>query len=202
MRGTFVHNWKAVLFRGAAGVLFGASVLPWHDIALPSLVVLFGAYSLLDGGIAVLTGARPRPLEIGCLLEGLMGMGFGLFMLFHSGIAIATLAHVVAFWALVTGVLEVSEAVHLRREAPGELSLGFAGVASLLLGVAIVLWPAPTAFVFVTAVGCYGLLFGIAMLTLAYQLRKISIRFEAFHGKHLERGSRRSAPHRARPGAT
>ena len=51
-------NWWLVALRGVAAVLFGvlAAIVPGLTLAL--LVMLFGAYALIEGGFNVIAGIR------------------------------------------------------------------------------------------------------------------------------------------------
>jgi uncharacterized membrane protein HdeD (DUF308 family) len=62
--------------RGAAALLFGILALIWPYITPTVLVLLFGAYALVDGVLALVTafsraGRRPPPCLIG---EGILGI--------------------------------------------------------------------------------------------------------------------------------
>lgn len=46
-------NWWALLFRGMVAVLFGLFALLWPGLTLAVLVVVYGAYALVDGILAV-----------------------------------------------------------------------------------------------------------------------------------------------------
>src|SRR4051812_15207602 len=95
--------------RGCLGIVLGATVLLWPAMGLGDLVVLFGMYALLDGTAAAAWAIRVsrRPFEAWpVLLEGVFSVGLGVAALagpFQS----APFARMVAFWALVTGTLEI-----------------------------------------------------------------------------------------------
>ncbi|EIT7733849.1 heat resistance membrane protein HdeD-GI, partial [Escherichia coli] len=82
----------------------------------------------------------------------------------------------VGFWAIFTGVLEISAAVRLRREIKGEIWLALSGLLSIILG-AIVLWIFFTRPVesFVAAgwlLGFHAAVYGVTLLFLSWSLRK------------------------------
>ena len=83
-------------------MLFGLAALFLRGLVLEVLILLFGAYALVDGILAVVAafgssgrGMR-RPL---LLLEGVIGILFGIVALFSPGLIALALLYVVAFWA-------------------------------------------------------------------------------------------------------
>src|SRR4051794_12752986 len=73
-------NWRSVALRAAAAIVFGVLTLVWPEITLWALVLLFGAFVLVDGLFA-LAGAfgRHAPERRGWLVaEGIAGIGIGL----------------------------------------------------------------------------------------------------------------------------
>ena len=77
------------------------------------------------------------------LFSGIVGILTGVVVLVAPWVATIVLASFlwasVGFWAIFTGVLEISAAVRLRREIKGEIWLALSGLLSIILG-AIVLW--------------------------------------------------------------
>lgn len=176
-----IPNWKALLFRGLLGVLVGIVALLWPSITLAWLVLLFGVYALADGILALVAAVR-RGAEGQrwiLIVEGLVGILIGFAAFVWPGMTTLVLVDLIAFWAIFTGVLEISYAVRMRRELPGEFYLGLAGVASIVLGILMLAWPAAGAFAIVVMLGAYALIFGISMLVLAFRLRSLSSQFDA-----------------------
>ena len=181
----FVRGWKPLALRGLVSVLFGFVAFLWPTITLTALVLLFGAYSLVDGVLALAAGTRQGARQHGWLLalEGLIGVGIGLAAFLYTGMTALVLVDLIGAWAILTGILEVFAAVRLRRELPGELLFGFAGCASIVLGAMMLVWPTAGAFVIVVLLGCYAFFFGTAILLLALRLRRLTSRIESFHGE-------------------
>lgn len=169
-----VRNWQLFVLRGALALAFGLGVAAWPGIPLPTLVLAFGTYALLDGiaalAVAVRYGAREHVWLV--WLEGLAGVGLAMAVLAWVQSAAELLVLAIALWAVVTGILEVVVARRLRFELPSEALLGVAGAVSLALGVAIFVWPASTASGLVLLLGSYGIGFGALLLSQGLRLRK------------------------------
>ncbi len=78
-------DWRSLAFRGAAAVVFGVLSLVWPRISLTALVLLFGAYALVDGVSILVDAARARgehQRRWGPLLEGAVSIAAGLVALY------------------------------------------------------------------------------------------------------------------------
>jgi uncharacterized membrane protein HdeD (DUF308 family) len=53
MRLILAANWWSLVIRGLTGILMGVITFAWPGITLAALVLLFGAYSLIDGVFSV-----------------------------------------------------------------------------------------------------------------------------------------------------
>ena len=171
---TLVANWWALALRGLIGVVFGLLAIASPGLTLTALVLLYGAYAFLDGVLALVAAVRAaeRHGRWGWLaLEGLAGIGAGIVTFAWPGITAIVLLYLIAAWALVTGILEIAAAVRLRSEIKGEWALVLAGVASVVFGVLLFLYPSAGALAVVWLIGAYALLFGLLMLVLAFRLR-------------------------------
>jgi uncharacterized membrane protein HdeD (DUF308 family) len=98
----------------------------------------------------------------------------GLAAFFWPGLTALVLLYIIAFWAIVTGVLEIVEAVRLRRVITNEVALIVGGVLSVLFGIVLLVAPGTGALAVVFIIGVYAIIFGITMLGLAWRLREHS----------------------------
>ena len=156
--------------------MFGVLVLAWPGISLYVLVLLFAAYTFFDGFFAVLSAisraAEGRARWWPMLLEGIAGIAVGVLAAVWPGLTALVLLYLIAAWAIVTGIFEIVEAVRLRKEIKGEWLLALGGIASLVFGVILVLFPGAGALAVVWLIGAYSILFGIVLLVLAFRLQR------------------------------
>jgi uncharacterized membrane protein HdeD (DUF308 family) len=174
---TLARYWWAVALRGLLAVLFGLAAFFWPGITLVTLVFLFGAYALVDGVFALVSAFRADdrwPL----LFEGVVGIAAGVVAFVWPGITALALLYLIAAWAIITGILEIVAAVRLRKVIENEWLLALGGVASIILGVILVVAPGAGALGLVWAIGAYAILFGIALIALGFRLRGLKDRFE------------------------
>jgi uncharacterized membrane protein HdeD (DUF308 family) len=174
---TLARYWWVVAVRGVAAVLFGLLAIIWPAITVTVLVLLFGAYALVDGvlalGSAIFGGRSAEGRRPWLALEGVAGVLTGVLTFLWPGITTLVLLWLIAAWVLVTGVLEVVAAVRLRREMQGEWLLALSGVLSVVFGILLIIWPTAGAVTVVWLIGIYAMVFGIALIALSLRLRKI-----------------------------
>lgn len=168
------RNWWAVALRGVLAILYGVFALVWPGLTLEVLVLFFGAYALVDGVFTIYAAFTHRAGHDRwwvILLEGLVGIGAGIVTLAVPSLATLILLYVIAFWAILTGILEIMAAVRLREEIEGEWLLILGGIASLVMGVLLLLFPAAGKFTIAWLIGVYAILFGLMLLILGLRLR-------------------------------
>src|SRR6185312_6734764 len=133
------RRWWVLAVRGGAAVLFGLLALIWPGITVLALVLLFGAYALVDGVLALYTALADRPAAQGrrgwLALEGVAGVLAAIGAFVWPGITALVLLYLIAAWALVTGVAEILTAIRLRREIEGEWLMILSGPLSIVFGV-------------------------------------------------------------------
>ncbi len=171
------RHWWVLAVRGLAAVLFGIGAFLWPGLTLAVLVLLWGAYALVDGVAAVVAGARARWWSL--LIVGLIGIVAGAFTFFRPGITAVALLIVIAAWAIARGIFEIVAAVRLRKELPNEWLLILSGLASVAFGVLAALFPGAGALSIVWLIGIYALAVGILLLVLGFRLRSLPDRLEA-----------------------
>lgn len=168
----FARTWVLFAWRGAIALLFGlaALMLPMN---LVILVISFGIYALLDGMATLAVGSRHLASDHAwlVLMEGIAGVGVALAIFVSIRMAPGVLRGLIAWWAIGTGVLEFMVAGKLWGELSGAPLFAVAGAASAALGFAIFFWPSTDAHALVAFLGCYAVVFGIAMLAHALRIR-------------------------------
>jgi uncharacterized membrane protein HdeD (DUF308 family) len=129
-------NWWLLLLRGICAILFGVLTFVWPGITLLTLVLLYGAYALADGALALaeaVMGGAPAP-RWWLALVGLFGVAAGILTFAWPGITALVLLLFIAGWAIATGVLQIVGAIRLRKEIENEWLLIASGVLSVIFG--------------------------------------------------------------------
>jgi len=174
MRVPLISNWWSLVLRGVVGVLLGLFTFAWPGITLAGIVLVFGAYALIDGVVSLagaLRAIQARERWGVLVLEGLVGIGAAVVTAFWPAITALALVYIIAAWAIITGVLEISAALRLRQYIRGEWLLALGGIASVIFGFLVMIAPIAGALVIALWFGAYALLFGVLMVALGIRLR-------------------------------
>ena len=145
-----------------------------HWWALAALILLFGAYALVDGVFAIVGvfgGTRSGTPRWLLLLEGVIGILAGIVAFVNPGLTAIALLYLVAAWAIVTGLAEIATGIRLRQEITGEWALILGGVLSVIFGVILAVLPAVGILSLIWLIGIYAVVFGVLMLIAAFRVR-------------------------------
>jgi uncharacterized membrane protein HdeD (DUF308 family) len=171
-----VRNWWMILLRGVAGILFGFVTFVAPGISLAVLVLLFGAYALVDGVLAIVSAIRHHGTHDRAWMhffEGVAGVAAGVLTVLWPGITALALLYLIAAWALVTGVFELVAAVRLRKVLAHEWLFVLSGIASLAFGVLLLAFPGAGALGVLLWIGAYAIVSGALLVTLSFRLRSL-----------------------------
>jgi uncharacterized membrane protein HdeD (DUF308 family) len=175
MRAFLSRYWWVFLVRGIVAILFGILAFALPGITLASLVLVIGAYMLVDGALALwaaVTGQTAIENRWLVGLQGVLGVAVGVLTFLMPGItAIGLLVFIVA-WALAVGVLQIVAAIVLRKEIEGEFWLGLSGVLSLLFAILVMVNPEQGAIAVVWAIGAYAIVVGALLIAFSLGIRK------------------------------
>jgi uncharacterized membrane protein HdeD (DUF308 family) len=173
MSAALAQNWWAIALRGAFAILFGLIGLLLPEVTLLALVLLFAAYMLLDGILAIIAGVRAarRYDQWGWLiLEGVVDLVAGVIAVVWPLITIVAFVFLLGAWAIVSGVLLFGASFRLHI-AHGRWLMALAGAISVAWGVLAILWPITGALALTWLLAAYALFFGVVLLFLAFRLR-------------------------------
>ncbi|MCU1354199.1 MAG: hypothetical protein JWM05_3408 [Acidimicrobiales bacterium] len=181
-------DWRSHAVRGLAAALFGILTLAWPGVTLLVLVLLFGAFALIDGAIAIgaaFTGDTEAEGSRWWLLgRGVIGVMAAIVTLGWPGITALALLWVVAAWAVVIGVSEIVMAVRLRDEIRHEWLVALLGVISIAAGVALAVSPAAGALAITWLIGWLAIVRGGVHLVYAWERRRATGRGEVTQPMH------------------
>lgn len=173
----FVRSWWVLALRGLCGVVFGVLAVMWPELTLLTLIALFAAYALVNGVASVVGAVRHRSKDDDWwlpLLLGIISIGAGVIAVLSPTVTTLVLVLVIGANALVTGVLDIVAAIRLRKTITGEWLLALSGVASVVFGAAVFLFPAAGALALVWLISLYALVSGALLLASAFRTRALA----------------------------
>jgi uncharacterized membrane protein HdeD (DUF308 family) len=174
MTSRLSRNWWAIALRGVVAIAFGVLAFLLPGLTLYALVILFGAFAMVDGVLALVGAFRRREgrrPDLFLIIGGLAGIAAGIIAFVLPGLSALALLYVIAAWAIVTGIAEVVAAYQLREEIRGEWLLALSGAVSFVFGLFIALFPGPGALAVVWLIAAYAIVSGVILLALAFRLR-------------------------------
>ncbi len=165
------RGWWLFLLRGAVAILFGVIALASPALGLAALLGFLGGWMLVEG-VFTIGQAIAGPAERHGLwfwLDGLVSLLAAAAIFLAPGLSSLALVIVAGAWWAATGVFQI--VAGFRRES---WLLGLAGVASLVLGVAVLALPGPGLLALIWLVALQALVFGALLISLGWRLRRVA----------------------------
>jgi uncharacterized membrane protein HdeD (DUF308 family) len=171
------QNWWMIAIRGAIAVIFGILALIWPGLTVLTLVIFFGAFAIVDGVFAIGTAIRHAERRMEWwpeLVEGIIGIIFGLIAFIWPGLTALGLLYIIGAWAVITGIAEIAAAVRLRSVITNEWFLGISGALSIVWGVILFIFPGSGAIALAWVIGIFAIIYGASLLSFAWRVHNRS----------------------------
>src|SRR6266496_5799455 len=159
MLGRLAQNWWVLVLRGIIGILFGILAFAYSRDTVAALVILLGAYMLVDGVTALVMAFHVDRGSGWLVLSGSAGIAAGLLTFFYPVVTAYALLYIIAAWAIISGVFEIVAAIEFRRALSDVWLLGLAGTLSIALGILLAAAPGTGLISLIWLLGGYALVF-------------------------------------------
>ncbi len=170
------NNWWLFVLRGLIAITFGIVAIAKPEQTVVALVLVFGAFTLVDGIFTLVASFSSAPYFDKwwlLLLEGAMGIIVGSLAIFMPTITGVLLLYLIATWALFIGILEIAVAIEFRRVIKGEGWLILGGLLSILLSVLLFIFPRAGEVSLIWLIGTYAIIFGISEVVFSFKLHGV-----------------------------
>lgn len=171
------RKWWVIVLQGMAAVLFGVLAFAQPGATLAALLLLVALWVLADGILALLASvgaAEAKEPWWPWVLHALVSIAVGLIALRWPGITAFALLLLIAYWAILRGILTIVAAIELRRVIQGEFWMILGGIISVLFGAWIVIAPAAGALAVTWLIGLYAVLFGVTLILAGLGLKRLN----------------------------
>jgi uncharacterized membrane protein HdeD (DUF308 family) len=167
-------NWWAAAIRGVVAVLIGAIAILSPAVTLIALIMIFAAYSLVDGVFAIvlaIRGARAHERWGWLALNGIISLAAAAVAIFFPAATALAFAILFAVWAIFSGTASLVAGFQLGK-SHGRWWLILGGIIAIVLGVWAALAPPLGMLAMSYMIGFQAFLAGFTLLALAYRLRE------------------------------
>ena len=164
MLSSLSRNWWIAALRGMFAILLGLAAFVWPGATLEVLILLFGAYALVDGATTLLLGVQALGTSraLPSIIGGLIGYRDWCRDVRNAGAGDTFAGLRCRGWAVITGVLQITTAIRLRDVISGEWRLAVGGALSILFGLLLTTGPLAGALTLVFLFGISAVAAGIS----------------------------------------
>ncbi|MDR0769673.1 MAG: HdeD family acid-resistance protein [Burkholderiales bacterium] len=168
----FSDSWQSFLLRGLLAIAFGVVALMLPNTMLTTLVLLFGAFVLVDGLITVASALRTQGENAHwhvSLLEGLLAVLVGGFAFFAPGFTGIALIVTIGVWAIAAGILRLVIGFKMRRALRDVSGMYLNSLAYIVFGALLLTAPIVGAVAIMWCLGMWALFAGVALVYFAFR---------------------------------
>jgi uncharacterized membrane protein HdeD (DUF308 family) len=166
------RTWWLIVLRGLAALAFGLIAIFWPGISLAALVMLFGAYALLDGVITLAISLRlpaGSPGRTFLMITGLTSLLVGLVSVLWPQVTVTLLIYLLAAWLVLFGLIAIANSLQMKKQIGPDWPFSRGGIVLLLIGLLLLLFPNAVAVAATWVLGILALLIGGGLLAFAWR---------------------------------
>ena len=160
------HYWWVLFVRGALAIVFGLTTLVWPDLSFAVLLMFVATWLLADGVVALFqafTSAQRWPH----VLDGMLSIAAGGFVIFYPGMAGLALTVTIAIWLMAKGAAQVLLAFRFGGMHQGAWLLGVLGITTAGFGAFLAHDPAD-ALGSMTLISGFAVVLGLSFIALGW----------------------------------
>jgi uncharacterized membrane protein HdeD (DUF308 family) len=164
-------SFRTLVIRGFFTALFGCLLIGWPGTSLGVLILVLGAFALVDGALIIIAAWSrwpAGPARAVSLVAGGLAMLAGVAMLAWPSATEMVVLLIIAMRAAVIGVAELIIATHIDRHAPGAWLVASMGVLSIVVAALLLMNPAAGLLVVVRMLGLYAAVVGLLTVAQAW----------------------------------
>ncbi|MDC0935143.1 HdeD family acid-resistance protein [Pirellulales bacterium] len=182
--GALGSLWWLPLIRGILLFLLGGYALFRPGMTLGALAQVVGVFVIMDGILSIVAGIMGDvPSRGWVIVRGVLEILVGAFVftnpLIVAGVTATFLVSVLAFSAILSGVLEIVAAIQDREQIEGEGWLILGGTITLLFGVVLLISPFSFGLFMVRVLGAFAIFSGVSLIVFAFRLRGLGKKLKA-----------------------
>lgn len=169
--------WWMFVIAGIVSVMFGFVVMIWPGITVGVLALLLAVFIGVAGVIDVVrsVGKFGNSFLSGVLrlILGLLEIGVSVYLLRHvgSGLAVATLALIIAISFVSRGVVDIVLAFDTEASGGARWFSAIIGALAILAGLVVIWYPGVATLTWVWVVGFFALVSGAIQIALGFKAK-------------------------------
>ena len=158
-----------IMFGRTLDVIFGQAKRYSGSMTAVAALLAIVALVAIDG-LVHLFGTNVKDKRIS-RFRGVAGVAVAVLAVFWPGQTAYIAVELIGLWAILVGVLEFLAARFLRETAKNRTLLAFAAIASVLMGVGVMIWAFIGAVVISAAVGIASVARGVSLMMSGFSER-------------------------------
>jgi len=164
--------WWLLLLLGVGTALIGLALIVWPGRTALVVLTLIGIYMLVVGVVRFIAALFVSAVEHRWLQAflGILGIVLGLVVIRQSEGALALIVLLTGLFWVIAGLVDLFRGVTDRKLPDRGLRIGL-GVASVVVGGLLLLWPAATFTVLAIIVGVQLIIVGVLESVASFQFK-------------------------------
>lgn len=170
-------TWLLMLLRGLLAIALGLVLLIWPEKSLQVIRVVFVAYALVDGifsAVGAFRNASVKEPWIRRALEATIAIVAAIVVWLWPHIVLKVLGYVIGGALVLRGIVQIVGVTSLQGTQRVRQWLVAAGILSLIAGVVFLFSPRTGLHLFIWTLAVYGLVYGVILSALAFQLKNVA----------------------------